>query len=119
MAVRNDEAPDPVGRACGVPLPPPDGGVTPCCSRHSFKDELRVLPEPEPELELELELELEEPLHAATPTTTIATSAKTPRTAGWATRRIKLRLRCRSRILFSVSGRRIKRFLLAANGRFR
>src|ERR1700733_13077466 len=100
MAFWNDDDADPVGRGCGVPLPPaepPCGGVTPCCSRHVLKVELCDVREPEPEPGPEPEPEPEpdpeperspvepvpvEPPHAATATVTIATSAMAPRTAG-------------------------------------
>jgi hypothetical protein len=52
MAWRKDDDADPVGRGRGVPAPPPkpppDGGVTPCCSRHFLKAEVFDVEEPEP-----------------------------------------------------------------------
>src|SRR6202035_1388055 len=88
MAARNEDAPEPVGRGRGLavlpPLPrppnPPDGGVTPCASRHFWKVELCDVPEVEvPEVEVEVEL-VELPPQAATDTTVASTTA--PNAAG-------------------------------------
>src|SRR5258708_7406136 len=109
MAARNEDAPEPVGRGCGLaPLLPPDppppnppcGGVTPCASRHFWKVELCDVPE------VELEL-VELPPQAATDTTVASTTA--PSAAG---------LTALGPCLPSAAlNRRIKRFLLTARGR--
>jgi hypothetical protein len=79
MAWRKDDAADPLGRGRGAPepppKPPPDGGVTPCCSRHLRKELFCVLlevePEPEPDDPPELELQ---PATKTTATSAIALS---------------------------------------------
>ena len=81
MAWRKDADADPVGRGCGAPepepppKPPPDGGVTPCCSRHLRKEVFCVVPEvvPEPAPDEPAELELQ-PATKITATSAIALS---------------------------------------------
>ena len=82
MAWRNEVDADPVGLGCGAPelepppKPPPDGGVTPCCSRHLRKEVFCVVPEvvPEPEPDDPAELELQ-PATKITATSAVALSA--------------------------------------------
>ncbi len=77
MAARNEDAPEPVGRGCGLPplFPPPPpppnppcGAVTPCSWRHFWKEELCDVPE------VELEL-VEPPPQAATDKTVASATA--------------------------------------------
>jgi hypothetical protein len=124
MACRNEDAAEPVGRACGValllppPPPLPDSGppplpwgrLTPCCSRHLRKVVLCVVPDPELEPDPDPDPEpvaAELPEHPAT--VTAATSTSAPNAAGL--------MAPGPRLLPAALNRRIKGFLLAAHGR--